>query len=78
VLGGGAGGWALFALASVVATLRIVELKISIPGLDRRELGVVALVPMLAWALPTMLTGETFVAVVGVLCGVALFRPRME
>jgi hypothetical protein len=75
VIGGGAGAWALFGLASLLATLRLVEFTVPIPGLDRRELGGIMLLPVLGWALPTMLTGETFVTVLAVLCGVALFRP---
>lgn len=75
VVGGGAGAWGLFGLASVLATLRLIDYTIPIPGLDRRELGGVVLIPLLAWSLPMMLTGETFMTVVSIFAGVALFRP---
>lgn len=78
VIGGGAGAWALFALASVLAMLRLVELKLPLAGLERREAGGILLLPILAWALPTMLTGETFITVFAIFCGIALFRPGLQ
>jgi hypothetical protein len=75
VIGGGAGAWALFGLASVLATLRLVDFAVPIPGLDRREVGGIVVLPVLAWALPTMLAGETFVTVLAVFSGVGLFLP---
>lgn len=78
VLGGGDGAWGLFALASALAVLRVTGRTPPIPGLERRELGAIVLIPFLAWALPTMLTGETFVTVVAVFSGAALFRPATD
>ncbi|HET7042486.1 MAG TPA: hypothetical protein VFI13_10725 [Gemmatimonadales bacterium] len=75
VLGGSAAAWGLLALASVLAALRLTGLVVPVPGLDRPQLGGIALLPLLAWGLPSMLTGETFVTVFAIACGVALFRP---
>ena len=75
VLGGGDGAWGLFGLASCLATLRLANYEVPIAGLDRRQIGGIVLLPLLAWALPTMLTGQTFATVVAVLSGAALFRP---
>jgi len=54
------GAWALFALASLVALMRLVDYHPPIPGLDRRQLAGVALIPALAAVLPMALRGETF------------------
>ena len=78
VIGGGAGAWALFGLASVLATLRLVDRTIPVPGLERREAGGILLLPILAWALPTMLSGQTFITVLAIFAGVALFRPEVS
>lgn len=69
------GAWALFALASLVALMRLVDYHPPIPGLDRRQLAGVALIPALAAVLPMALRGETFLTVVAIIAGVALFRP---
>ena len=77
-LGGGAGAWGLFALASILAAMRIHDYTPPIPGLDRRQLGGIAMIPALASVLPSALRGETFVTTLAVLAGVALFRPQAE
>ena len=76
--GGGAGAWGLFALASILAAMRIHDYKPPIPGLDRRQLGGIAMIPALASVLPSALRGETFVTTLAVLAGVALFRPTND
>jgi hypothetical protein len=78
VAGGEKGTWALFALASLVALMRLSEYHPPIPGLDRRQLAGVALIPALAAVLPGALRGETFLTVVAVLAGVSLFRPAQD
>ena len=75
VLGGGAGGWGFFGLASCLATLRLARYELPLSGLDRRQIGGIVLLPLLAWSLPEMLSGQTFATVAAVLCGAALFRP---
>ena len=74
-VGGERGSWALFALASLVAVMRLAAYHPPIAGLDRRQLAGVALIPALAAVLPGALRGETFLTVVAVFAGVALFRP---
>ena len=75
VTSGQRGTWALFVLASLVALMRLSDYHPPIPGLDRRQLAGVALIPALAAVLPGALRGETFLTVVAVIAGVALFRP---
>ena len=77
-LGAGAGTWGLFALASILATMRLLDYRPPVPGLDRRQLGGIAMIPALASVLPSALRGETFVTTLAVLAGVALFRPRSD
>ena len=77
-LSGGAGAWGLFALASILAAMRIHDYQPPIPGLDRRQLGGIAMIPALASVLPSALRGETFVTTLAVLAGVALFRPSND
>ena len=72
------GAWGFFALASILAAMRLLDLKPPVPGLDRRQLAGVALIPALAAVLPGALRGETFLTVVAVFAGVALFRPVSE
>lgn len=72
---GGWGAWACFALASLLAAMRLYGIPSPVPGVDRRQLGGIALIPVLALVLPTALRGETFVTTLAVLAGVALFRP---
>ena len=69
------GAWALFALASILAAMRLLDYAPPVPGLDRRQLGGIALIPALAAVLPSALRGETVFTVVAVVAGVALFRP---
>ena len=76
--GSGAGAWGLFALASILAAMRIHDYKPPIPGLDRRQLGGIAMIPALASVLPSALRGETFMTTLAVLAGVALFRPTSD
>lgn len=76
--GSGAGAWGLFALASILAAMRIHDYKPPIPGLDRRQLGGIAMIPALASVLPSALRGETFITTLAVLAGVALFRPTND
>ena len=78
VTSGQRGTWALFALASLVALMRLADYQPPIPGLDRRQLAGVALIPALAAVLPGALRGETFLTVVAVIAGVALFRPAQD
>lgn len=78
VTSGQRGTWALFALASLLAAMRLLEYAPPIPGLDRRELGGVALIPALAALLPAALRLETGFAAIAVLAGVALFRPSEQ
>jgi len=68
----------LVILGSVPATLRILDRKSPVPGLDRHQLVGAALIPALAWALPTMLRGETVLTVIAILAGVALFLAPRE
>jgi hypothetical protein len=77
-LGAGVGAWGLFALASILAAMRLLDYKPPIPGLDRRQLGGIAMIPALASVLPSALRGETFVTTIAVLAGVALFRPSSQ
>lgn len=77
-LGSGSGAWGLFALASILAAMRIHDYKPPVPGLDRRQLGGIAMIPALAAVLPSALRGETFVTTLAVLAGVALFRPASD
>ena len=77
-LGGGTGAWGLFALASILTAMRIHDYTPPIPGLDRRQLGGIAMIPALASVLPSALRGETFVTTLAVLAGVALFRPTND
>lgn len=73
VVPSGIAAWPFFVLGSVPATLWIVGRKSPVPGLDRHQLVGVALIPALAWALPTMLRGETVLTVGVVISGVMLF-----
>lgn len=77
-VGSGAGAWGLFALASILAAMRIHDYTPPIPGLDRRQLGGIAMIPALASVLPSALRGETFITTLAVLAGVALFRPTSD
>jgi hypothetical protein len=70
--------WILFALASVLALHRLSGKPSPIPGIERRELGGIALIPILAFLLPGMLLGETVLTVAAVFAGVALFWPAKE
>lgn len=71
-------GWIFFALASVMALHRLSGKPSPIPGIERRELGGIALIPILAFLLPGMLLGETILTVAAVYAGVALFWPAKE
>jgi hypothetical protein len=72
------GTWALFALASILAAMRLLNYVPPVPGLDRRQLGGIAMIPAFAAVLPSALMGETVLTVVAVLAGVALFRPQTD
>lgn len=73
VVPSGAGAWPFFVLGSVPATLWILEKKTLIPGFDRHQVVGALLLPALAYALPTMLRGETFLTVIAVLAGATMF-----
>lgn len=75
VVPSGGMAWPLFILGAVPGTLWMVDRPSPVPGLDRHQLVGVLLLPALAWALPTMLRGETVLTVVALVAGVALFLP---
>ncbi|MDP9145988.1 MAG: hypothetical protein M3N43_15075 [Actinomycetota bacterium] len=70
--------WILFALASALALHRLSGKPSPTPGIERRELGGIVLIPILAFLLPGMLLGETVLTVAAVFAGVALFWPARE
>lgn len=75
----GIAAWPFFVLGSVPASLWIVDKRSPIPGLDRHQLVGAALIPALAWALPTMLRGETILTVAALIAGATLFAaPKQE
>jgi hypothetical protein len=67
--------WIFFALASAMALHRLSGKPSPIPGIERRELGGILLIPILAFLLPRMILGETVLTVAAVYAGVALFWP---
>lgn len=75
VVPSGAGAWPFFLLGSLPATLWVLDRKEVLPGLDRQQVVGILLIPALAYALPTMLRGETVLTVVAVIAGVVLFLP---
>ncbi|HVX87369.1 MAG TPA: hypothetical protein VG940_00465 [Gemmatimonadales bacterium] len=77
-LGSGVGTWWLFGVASLMAVMRLLALRSPVPGLDRRQLGGIAMLPALASVLPSAIRGETFVTALAILAGVALFRPTND